>query len=92
MRTHEQMCTDPEAEFRRLYAELDLDWNERATAKLAGNDRPGSGFDAQRVAADLPGNWRKRLTGVQTAELQRVLAWFPSTSWPVDDLGPTDAG
>jgi hypothetical protein len=92
MRTHEQMCVDPEAEFRRLYDELGLEWNEKATASLASNDRPGKGFRVQRVAADLPDDWKRRLTAEQAAEMKRVLSWFPLTTWSKDDLDLASQG
>ena len=86
VRTHEQMCVEPEAEFRRLYEELGLEWNETSSASLVRNDRPGKRFDAQRIAADLPDDWKRRLTAHEASEMKRVLSWFPLTRWSPEDL------
>jgi hypothetical protein len=86
VRTHEQLCRRPAEEFHSLYADLGLNWSAAADASLAGNDRPGQGFSTQRVAADLPDDWKRRLTAEQVDELGRVLAWFPLETWSGDDL------
>jgi hypothetical protein len=88
VRTHEQLCGEPVAEFRRLYADLGLAWNPQAEATLADNDRAGKGFRTQRLAAELPDDWKRRLTPHQISEMQRVLAWFPLRTWTADDLSP----
>jgi len=92
VRTHEQMCRNPVEEFRLLYAELGLHWNEQAEEFLVENDRPGKGFRTRRLAAELPDNWKQRLTPHQIAEMQRVLAWFPLTTWSADDFGVAAEG
>ena len=92
VRSHEQLCRDPVHEFQRLFDELGLEWNQRAEDHLAENDREGKGFRTQRRAADLPDDWKTRLTPHQVAEMQRVLAWFPLTSWSEIDLSPGTDG
>jgi hypothetical protein len=86
VRTHEELCIEPEKAFSRLYAELGLSWNEEGEAYVVENNRPGKGFRTRRVAADLPGDWKQRLTEQQVTEMQRVLAWFPLETWSADDL------
>jgi hypothetical protein len=86
VRTHEELCQEPVVAFSRLYAELGLSWNEEAEAYVVENNRPGKGFRTRRVAADLPGDWKQRLTAQQVTEMQRVLAWFPLETWSADDL------
>ncbi len=91
IRTHEQLCSDPGPEFKKLYADLGLTWNEAVEGFLAGNDRPGEGFLTQRVAAELPDNWKRRLTPHQVAVMQRVLSQFPLKTWTAEDFHPTGA-
>jgi hypothetical protein len=86
VRTHEQLCRSPSKEFRGLYDELGLQWNDAAEACLVENDRPGKGFRTRRLAAELPDNWKQRLTAHQIAEMQRVLSSFPLKTWSTDDL------
>ncbi len=86
LRTHEQLCIDPPAEFRRLYADLGLDWGEPSEAFLSGHNTPGSGFAVNRVASELSDSWQRRLDDEQLATLRRVLAWFPITTWTDDDF------
>ena len=88
VRTHEQLCSDPGPEFKKLYADLGLTWNEAVEGFLAGNDRPGEGFLTQRVAAELPDNWKRRLTSHQVAVMQRVLSQFPLKTWRAEDSMP----
>ncbi len=84
-RTHEQLCVDPVTAFRGLYADLGLTWNDDAEAYRADNDREGKGFRTQRKAAELPDDWKRRLTPQQIAEMRRVLAWFPLERWLESD-------
>jgi hypothetical protein len=86
VRTHEQLCVDPTSEFRRLYDDLGLNWTAQAEAHLAESDRAGKGFRTQRLASELAGDWKRRLRPDQIAALQRVLAWFPLTTWTTDDF------
>jgi hypothetical protein len=91
IRTHEQLCSDPGQEFKKLYADLELTWNEAVEGFLAGNDRPGEGFLTQRVAAELPDNWKRRLTSHQITVMQRVLSQFPLKTWTAEDFHATGA-
>jgi Sulfotransferase family len=86
IRTHEQLCNDPGEEFKNLYADLGLTWSKAVEGFLAGNDRPGEGFRTQRVAAELPDNWKRRLTSHQVAVMQRVLSQFPLRTWTPEDF------
>jgi hypothetical protein len=86
VRTHEELCTDPVTEFRKLFGDLGLTWTPEVETHLSENDREGKGFRTQRRAADLPDNWKSRLDGDQKAALRRVLSLFPLTRWSADDL------
>jgi hypothetical protein len=86
VRTHEDLCRDPATEFRALTSEVGLTWTDEAEANLAENDRPGKRFLTRRVAAELPDNWKQRLTADQVVELRRVLSSFPLTRWDSDDF------
>jgi hypothetical protein len=85
LRTHEQLCTDPLSEFRRLYADLDLEWGSPAEAFLEEHNTPGSGFAVNRIASEQSDSWQRRLNDHQVATLRRVLAWFPITTWGDQD-------
>ena len=91
IRTHEQLCGDPSQEFKKLYADLGLTWSEAVERYLVGNDRPGEGFLTQRVAAELPDNWKRRLTSHQIAVMQRVLSQFPLNTWTSEDFSASEA-
>jgi hypothetical protein len=92
LRTHESLCSDPTAEFRRLYADLGLGWGEGSQAFLDQHNAPGSGFTVSRVAAELSDSWRQRLDDRQLATLRRTLAPFPIAAWTDGDYekGGTD--
>ncbi len=86
VRTHEELCVDPAAEFTALFDALGLQWSDAAEAVLEGNDRPGSGFRTQRVAADLPSAWRRRLSAEQIERAERILRPFPLTGWSTGEF------
>jgi hypothetical protein len=86
LRTHEELCSDPVAEFRRLYADLGLEWAESSEQFLEGHNVPGAGFVVNRVASELSDSWQRRLTDDQVAVLRRVLAQFPISTWSEKDL------
>lgn len=92
VRTHEQLCSEPTAEFRRLFGDLGLTWTTEVETYLRENDRDGRGFRTQRRAADLPDDWKRRLDGRQKETLKRVLSVFPLSRWSADDLAEGAAG
>jgi hypothetical protein len=79
--SHEELCREPEAGFRRLYRALDMEWTEAAEEFLAASDRPGKGIATNRVTREQPGRWRHRLTYAQVGEVRRALDGFPVPSW-----------
>ena len=91
VRSHEELCVRPEEEFRRLYAELGLEWSERTGEYLESHNTPGRGFAVKRLAAEMPNSWESRLDDDQLATLRRVLAWFPITTWTESDLERTSS-
>lgn len=89
MRTHEQLCTDSESTFQKLFADLGLEWSDATPEYLIDNNIPGDGFQTRRVASEVVGSWQKRLNDEQLATLQRVLEWFPVTTWSAADFERT---
>ena len=90
VRVHEELCVDPPAEFRRLFADLGLEWSDVVDDALEAGDRPGQGFTLQRRAVEAPDAWRSRLGPTELASLRRVLGAFPLQHWSADDM-PGDA-
>ncbi len=74
---HEHMCQDPVVRFRELAASLGLEWTDESDQFVVDHNRPGSGYDIERVAADQPGKWRTRLSADEARTAARVLAQFP---------------
>jgi len=85
-RTHEDLCGDPVQAYRSLFDDLGLSWSPATASFLADNDRRGEGFFTQRVAAEQPDGWTRRLTGEQVAVMRHVLAPFPLRTWSADDF------
>jgi len=75
---HEQLCTEPIAEFRALAEGLGLGWTDDASAFLTESDRDGSGYQTNRRAADQPDRWRERLDDDQVAIIRATLDRFPT--------------
>lgn len=74
---HEQICADPSGEFEALAPRLGLTWTDEANALVARSNRPGHGFELNRIASELPEAWRKRLNRNEIAAIQDVLERFP---------------
>jgi hypothetical protein len=79
--THEELCTDPPARFREVFATVGLTWSEPVERFLEESNRPGEGFVEQRLAHEQPARWRKRLSDAEVAEVGAVLAAFPQRGW-----------
>jgi hypothetical protein len=75
--THEELCERPHERFPALADGLGLRWGTEMTRLVDDMDRPGSGYELQRVARDLPEAWRTRLTQQYVAEALSVLSRFP---------------
>jgi hypothetical protein len=79
---HEQLCTDPVAQFRGLVGGLGLTWTDDAAAYLADSDREGTGYATQRRAEDQPDRWKERLDADQVTTIRTTLARFPEALVP----------
>jgi hypothetical protein len=74
---HGRLIANPDFEFPRLFAALNLEWTAEAGTYLDKSNRPGTGYDRQRVRSELGDAWRRRLTTLQTLEIRAVLEQFP---------------
>jgi hypothetical protein len=77
---HERACEQPVAALRELAVAVGLTWTAAAEEFVAGSNRPGSGYELNRVAAEQPGSWRSRLTPDEAARARDVLSAFPLAS------------
>jgi hypothetical protein len=74
---HEDLCDDAVGRFRALARDLDLAWTLDDEASVLASNQPGSGYQRNRVAADLPGAWRHRLSPEDAQSAAAVIARFP---------------
>lgn len=81
--THESLCSDPVRRIEGLCADLGLEWTEAVEQYLVDSNRPGTGYQTNRVAAELPERWRARLSTDQIRDIRNVLAVFPMRTWPL---------
>jgi hypothetical protein len=79
--THEDLYRNPRGGFRLLADRLGLAWNAEGDRLLEELNRPGRGYETARVAEDLEGVWRKRLSPRQASEATDVLRHFPLERW-----------
>ena len=79
---HEQLCTEPVAEFRALATTLGLEWTDAATGYLTKSDTEGTGYQTNRRAVDQPDRWRERLDAEQVAIIRATLERFPPSLMP----------
>jgi hypothetical protein len=75
--SHETLCSDPTAQFRRLAAGLGLEWTDECDRQIRDSNVPGSGFDTKRVTGSVSGKWRKHLSEEQVDVAREILSAFP---------------
>lgn len=74
---HEDLCRDPVGQFRSLATALGLEWTVENEAAVEASNRPGTGYELNRIAAYLPGSWRRRLSADDARAVADVIAHFP---------------
>ena len=75
--SHEALCADPLREFRRLVADVGLEWSPECEQYLHASNVAGTGYERKRVAAEEPGKWRTRLSDEQLHVARQTLRYFP---------------
>ena len=88
---HERLCSDPTREFQRLVTNLGLVWTDDCHEYLKVSNRPGTGWETNRISAKQPGKWQTTLTGEQREEARELLGQFPIARW-YPDLDPEHGG
>jgi hypothetical protein len=74
---HERLCEDPVLELRAVVEGVGLQWTPAVEQLVVESNRPGSGYELTRIAADQPGKWRTLLTAEEAAHASEALAPFP---------------
>ena len=80
--THEDLCADPPARFRRLVETLGMRWSPACDGFLERSNGPGRGYQIRRVASDQRDRWRDRLPAAEMAEILDALVDFPALLRP----------
>ena len=73
---HEVLCRDPHAEYRKLFDAIGLDWSDEVESHNERANRPGAGYETNRIAGEQSGKWRERMAPDDAA----VIARFPTRS------------
>jgi hypothetical protein len=81
--SHERACLKPLESFRGVAENLGLGWCAEAERYVRDTDRPGDGYTTSRVAADLPDQWRQRLSDDDVERIEAVLDLFPRELWEI---------
>jgi hypothetical protein len=69
---HDELCTDPQTEFARLFERLGLTMSSEVLDLLAQHDTPATGYTTKRVANEQPNRWRDRLDTEQVDVIRRI--------------------
>ena len=73
---HEELCQDPEREYKKLYKQLDLYWNKNAQDFVKASNKKAEGFVTSRIARDEINKWKDKLTSDQVTEINRIIEGF----------------
>jgi hypothetical protein len=84
---HEEVAADPPAQFRDVFARLELPWSRDVDAFLDASNEPGTGWETKRVASREATRWKERLSRDQIATAGEVLQRFSE----VPGIGPVYA-
>jgi hypothetical protein len=79
--SHESLCADPTGGFRQIYAGLGLTWTDEAERFVRESNRPGTGYETARVAAEQPDRWKRRLSREQLQEIRDLLFQIRMAPW-----------
>lgn len=74
---HERMCEAPVERMRELVTAIGLEWTPYTEAFIVEHERPGTGFEINRVASEQSGKWRTRLSNDDARTAACVLGQFP---------------
>jgi hypothetical protein len=85
--SHEALCADPIGGFRGLCADLGLEWTDEAERFVRESDRPGTGYETARVAAEQPDRWKSRLSPEHLQEIRALLSRIRSAPWAENVVG-----
>jgi hypothetical protein len=80
---HEETTRDPQGTLEQAATELGLTWSTAAREFVAASNQPGTGYATNRVAEDLPDQWKTRLDADDVNTIERVIDRFPSELWDV---------
>ena len=84
---HEHTASDPFVRFKHIFHQLSLPWSSGVDAFLNASNRPGTGWETNRVASREPTRWKERLSAEQIHISGEVLRRFSE----VPGMGPVFA-
>lgn len=77
---HEKLSADGVEAFKLLARSVDWPWSDAIGKFVEGSNRPGSGYDTNRVASDAVDSWRDVLSTRQRLLAATIMRQFPSLS------------
>jgi hypothetical protein len=78
---HEESMDDAEGALERAAESVGIAWSEAARRFVNTSNRAGTGYSTNRLARELPDQWKDRLDTEQKAAIDRVLAAIPEHMW-----------
>jgi hypothetical protein len=74
---YESLCAAPALRLRELATSIGLDWGCESDRFVVEHERPGTGYEINRIASEQPGKWQTRLTPDAARTATRVTTQFP---------------
>ena len=78
---HERLCEDPVLRLADVAQRLGLPWSDDAAAWVEASNRPGEGYETNRVATEQAAKWR----GLAEADVEAALETL--AAFPLGELG-----
>jgi len=80
--SHEELCKNPTNGFIKLFDKLNLKWSNRVEKFLDSRNKPGDGFEINRIAIKEIDKWRRLLTQEQVNEALKIIRLLDLKFYP----------
>ena len=83
---HEEISADPRDRYREVFTDLGLEWSTGVERFLERSNKPGEGWDVQRVAEQEATVWKRRLDADQIRLTRDVMRRFAAVGGETSPL------
>jgi hypothetical protein len=68
---HEDICQNPIDKFRDLFRILDMKFDANSKRFIEKTNKPGDGYETNRISSEMINGWKKKISSLQIAEIRK---------------------